>query len=543
MTIPLPLSDADNFPNLPPKLVLIGPPGTGKTRACLDRWILPALLAGESPYAVLSCSFTRAAAGELRARLAKATGHHERDLRRTCSTIHAEAFRLLRIARPDLELWASVPDPEDVDEEDIDPPAQAIESLAKSFTKNVAQASISAWHRARASLRPQSLATFALETSPEIPSETVEACVREYEAAKKAQRAMDFTDLLIMALDNQQCSPPDRTLLILDEAQDCSPLQWALINRWATTARHFVIVGDGDQCVHSWAGASLDHFYGSMHDAQIRRLTKSHRVPRAAHRHAQRILKSIRHRFESPYEPADHEGSIFWGQSSDALTALADATASSRQTFFLCPTSRRCLEWAIEITRAHIPASVERGSFRPLKSKSRLEALIALLQLRTEGIPDRDGFAKLLARIPAHGSGVFLRTKKAALEAAEDLYAPELEDSGFVDLSPLSGQLEAVYELLGFHDEARQGPMWKSVFEMLLRHGPDRCRNPAVTLTTFHASKGREADLVVLDLFLPKPVASSTDLDPWRRVLYVGVTRTKNALLCLGSDLDRFLRS
>jgi len=59
------------------------------------------------------------------------------------------------------------------------------------------------------------------------------------------QGVVDFTDMVRLGCDVQ---PPDADVILVDEAQDQSPLLVELVEHWATACRQLAWVGDADQC-------------------------------------------------------------------------------------------------------------------------------------------------------------------------------------------------------------------------------------------------------------------------------------------------------
>ena len=49
---------------------------------------------------------------------------------------------------------------------------------------------------------------------------------------------------------------PGLDVLIIDEAQDLLPVQWAMVNRIMDKAGEVYIAGDDDQSIFKWAGAN-----------------------------------------------------------------------------------------------------------------------------------------------------------------------------------------------------------------------------------------------------------------------------------------------
>ncbi|HKD77979.1 MAG TPA: ATP-dependent helicase, partial [Ktedonobacterales bacterium] len=84
-----------------------------------------------------------------------------------------------------------------------------------------------------------------------------------YEAAKKQSKSYDLADLIYIPLRLLESSPTYRKrwqgmyqYLQVDETQDTSPSQYRLIQHLAAGHRNVVIVGDPDQAIYNFRGAS-----------------------------------------------------------------------------------------------------------------------------------------------------------------------------------------------------------------------------------------------------------------------------------------------
>lgn len=568
-----PRSDGWGSPSA--ETVLIGPPGTGKTRAVLDAWLVPALR-GLRPNEVLACSFTTAAAGEMRGRLAKASGRDERDLRNVCRTIHSEAYRLVRAQGGPSVIWrdsmapaakslAATPKPDEEqpllavqgdEEQDVE---VRWERMAEPCTELHAEA-LRVWALA-CNLYPDDAGKMELLVervlrrqggaghfrSAEILSE-----LRRYQALKQAAGALDFTDMLLLALD---CDPPERQLLIVDEAQDLSPLQVRLIERWQQRSAHLVWVGDPDQGIYAFAGADGHHLTGLIRGgvATVRSLQQSYRVPAAPLDLARSVILRNRDRVDAPYLPSGDAGAVYEvSELAHAIAFVAEmrveaAAPEQRKTVFVLARSARVLgEYAVELTRAGVPYSNERGG-SALRKQGLIAALLAIHSL-VQRLRITVGQAKALLKIiPGRPRWPLLRVKK--VDAERSLKAVEegvlLDALPGVDTSALQalGGEEAVLRSLG------EGRLEEA--EPLLRIAATEgwealTRPPAVTLTTVHGSKGREADSVLLDCGAPWPTRQAIERgapgisEEERRLLYVGITRTRDSLCLLRKDPDLY---
>ncbi len=111
--------------------------------------------------------------------------------------------------------------------------------------------------------------------------------VDEYRHRKKVAGVSDFADLLEDALHLLKTDARVRDAVqgryrhvMLDEAQDTSPLQFELIVRAAAPENNLVVVGDDDQAIYSFRGGSPDtmlDFGESFPEAFVVKLTTNYR--------------------------------------------------------------------------------------------------------------------------------------------------------------------------------------------------------------------------------------------------------------------------
>jgi hypothetical protein len=209
-----------------------GPPGTGKT-SWLAKQVKKisedaALIRREAP--VLLCSLTRTAAQEIAGR----------DLpisRSRIGTLHAHAYHALEnpeIAEAHIGDWnkggdaykLSVSVGRDLDEDQ-----------GESSGECPADELYNAYNLLRARTAPR-------ETWP---LEVINFAGR-WEAWKQAEGYLDFSDLISVALEEVSRPPEAPEVIIADEAQDLSALEFALLKKWGEAAGALMLSGDPYQC-------------------------------------------------------------------------------------------------------------------------------------------------------------------------------------------------------------------------------------------------------------------------------------------------------
>ena len=245
-----------------PVCILAGA-GTGKTRAITHR-IAYAVRTGAVPASqLLAVTFTARAAGELRSRL-RALGAPGVQAR----TFHATALRQLQYFAPRV-LGGGMPEITDNTLRIVGNAAARLRLRVDRTELRDLAAEID-WAKAVLAA-PEDYAAHAAAAGRETskPPATVAELYAEYEQTKKRAGRIDFSDLLLImagAID----SMPDVAEeirrryrhFVVDEYQDVSPLQQRLLDGWLGDRTDLCVVGDANQTIYSFAGATPQHLLG-----------------------------------------------------------------------------------------------------------------------------------------------------------------------------------------------------------------------------------------------------------------------------------------
>jgi superfamily I DNA/RNA helicase len=103
----------------------------------------------------------------------------------------------------------------------------------------------------------------------------------KWKTFKEKQGVVDFTDLIEHAMLTVSTAPGQPYVIICDEAQDLSFLEYELLKAWEKNAAALILAGDQNQMIYGFRGSCMGIF-DDPHVPEERRKTlkRSYRVPR-----------------------------------------------------------------------------------------------------------------------------------------------------------------------------------------------------------------------------------------------------------------------
>lgn len=111
----------------------------------------------------------------------------------------------------------------------------------------------------------------------------------EYEKFKSEYQMVDFVDMLLMAYRNKWVIPT--RILMVDEAQDLSPLQWAIYDFWCQDKEKIIIAGDDDQSIYIFNGADPARLLKEKENAgEVIVLNTTYRLCQKIHEHCKQFI-------------------------------------------------------------------------------------------------------------------------------------------------------------------------------------------------------------------------------------------------------------
>lgn len=502
--------------------VLYGPPGTGKT-TWLMRHLLDQLSRGVPSERIGFVSFTKAAVNEAKARASALVP----DLRAPWfRTLHSIGYQLQgrppQLGSTDATaLFRTWGYRVKFDREGKAPELDGVKLQGD-------EALMHRWTILRCLSRSPEEAVARLDRE----TATQRVFVERYEGYKRDMGRIDFTDMLMRALD---CAPPSLDVLYVDEAQDLNPLQIELTGRLMAHAEHVVVAGDDDQAIMRFQGAEPGWFQqlGSGADEVIT-LDQSYRIPAVVHEVAGLISGRIGQRVEKVYRPRAARGEVRKAHDGLEVMEMARAwLAAGQRVAYLCRTVNACSDAVVLALGAGVPFIAEGGAgVHPLQAPKQLQAALALAQVGQRGQCTAEQLSALLAHVDGLPRGVKAAVKRLPEGAVIDAWQASTLGLGRQWAEWTAVEPSERYKLLTRIPEVTRAYLCRVLDE------EGRPPEVAMTICTQHASKGREWDHVIIDDSLPSPARRSLDMggeaaDDEHRVAYVAATRCKESLTVL----------
>lgn len=498
---------------IPNAELLFGPPGTGKTYTLIEE-VEKALANGVAPDRIGYVSFTRKAINEAKERACVQFNLEEKQLP-WFRTLHSWGYHGIGATHSDMmgaDDWAVLRDATGLkfSGSSMVNPDDGILLPSTAFGRG--DEYIKLIDRARYRMIPI-LKEYNDSESRELNASILKRVFKEYELYKSKMQKIDFVDQIEMYI--QSGTPPNLDLLIVDEAQDLTPLQWEMVKHIAPYAQRVIIAGDDDQAIHRWTGVDVELFLNAADNVRV--LNQSYRMPMAVHDLSQRIVKRISQRKDKEFRPTDEEGRVDYHMSHYELDL------SQGSWTLMARTNNMVREWAAALKADNNMISV--------KGKSSVDQNCAHALKTWERIRDGEGVElgtvkQFYAHVRKQGDGAVVKRGAAGLldAASPDSY---LTYEQLVREYGMKAERDRdPYEIARFGDQDRR------YIEALQRRGEDITSEPRIKVSTFHRMKGGEDDnCAVFTGQSPHGDLRKTKYpDDEHRAFYVGITRARKNL-------------
>jgi DNA helicase-2/ATP-dependent DNA helicase PcrA len=516
-----------------PVRVLAGA-GTGKTRAITHRIAYGVASGIYNPMEVLAVTFTTRAAGEMRTRL-RSMGASSVQAR----TFHSAALRQVRYFWPKVyggqppELTASkIPIVAGAARRNrVDVNQAALRDLASEIE----------WAKV-SNVRPDDYERLAPGRGREVSgldAATVAHVFGSYEELKRDQGRMDMEDVLLIGAallseDERVAAEVRRQYkwFTVDEFQDVSPIQSALLDLWLGGRDEICVVGDPAQTIYSFAGARagyLTDFPVKFSGTTSVELVRNYRSTPQVIETANALLKGSSTASVQLRSQREAGEAIRWREASDEV---AEATAVADEISRLGKQGVPLREMAVlfrinaqsesfeEALTARGIAYVVRGAARFFERQEVRQAMALMRGQLRAGAEESDELVDQV-RAVLTGMGWSAEAPTARGQARDRWESLQALVSQATDHAATETASDRSPTLAGFVAE-----LDRRAHE---QHAPVA---EGVTLATLHAAKGLEWDAVFLcgmqEGSMPITYADTpAAVEEERRLLYVGVTRAR----------------
>jgi DNA helicase-2/ATP-dependent DNA helicase PcrA len=516
-----------------PTCILAGA-GTGKTRTVTHRIAYGIATGHFAANRVLALTYTNRAAGELRSRL-RALGVGAVSVR----TFHAAALAQLEYFWPQL---AGVPAPSILDSK-----AKLIGQAAKLLSINLDNAALRDM-AAEIEWRKYSMLSMdeysdLKESRPKVAGLSFQKNLeiqKLYEQEKIRAQKLDWEDVLVLTLGLLKAEPralshvqSQYRFFTVDEYQDISPLQHALLDQWLGEHAELCVVGDPNQTIYSFTGASsefLRDFADRFPGASVIDLTTNYRSTQQIVSFANRLTSDVQ--LGGSLEAAGPFGIAPQVLKYDSAQTEANAVAT-------------VISEAIQsgVSKSEIAVLYRINNQSEVLERA-LDNLGINYQLR--------GGERFFSR-PEIKSAVQLIRAEALSPSGKPLHqavSDIVRSLGWQATKPteigvVASKWEALNSLLLMLDDLPEKAEIKDfALELADRaHSQHEPTTEAVTLSTIHAAKGLEWPMVFIvgvnEGYLPISYAkTSAAIQEEKRLLYVGITRAMRELRLSYASFD-----
>ena len=335
---------------------------------------------------------------------------------------------------------------------------------------------------------------------------------------KEEKGMVDFDDMLERYVNGYfdketnrkiEFVPPEFKVVFLDEAQDCSSMQWKLFNKIEERSEYRIVTGDDDQGIYKWNGADVDTFINLKGKRRI--LKQSHRVPKEPFKVADRIIKRVTNRVDKEYYPKEEDGFVKHCQTLHEI----DFTEG---------------KWLVLATANYMLNDIgdvldEKGLYWQRRNATpRVKNIYEIIQ----------NWDKLRTGIPMHYNDCKKIFHKMNKNWDKKLFKAMAKDK-FYDIDTLKNNYGLKTEA-GWKealDELGNSDIRKIV--KLIEAGEDLSKNPRISISTIHGVKGNERENVVVHTELSGKAYEDylKNPDDTHRLFYVACTRTEKNLFIM----------
>lgn len=315
--------------------------------------------------------------------------------------------------------------------------------------------------------------------------------------------------------------------ILIDEAQDLSPLQHKLLKRFVSVGTSLIIIGDPNQSIFEWAGAASDSYAKliGQFNCKVLPLSQSFRCGKNIIEYAQNYVLDIECGNERLGLITEIDNWMFQGQYLNGDLVLARTR--------------------LDVTRAYF--NFMRGNNNPNEGAIGSEEADVATEAYASGLNLTQAIREVTKRCKSDGKSVedlwfYVNTE---INSMYQRIKEGSNSSAGREIFEKMMMVKMMFQSLQVSDPLGKLPVFYSDDEFIKvidKKFPSYAKPPAdedcVRFLTVHKAKGSEADrCIVIDAprFAPPSVDPfDTELTEEQRLSYVMITRAKNELILCG---------
>jgi superfamily I DNA/RNA helicase len=535
------------------KMVIKGGPGTGKTTE-----LLKLITTKFDPRKTMFVSFARKTIKEARERAEKTYGLESGEIK-YFRTLHSICFRLMGLNKEyifgrkdiknffekrkieysgyefekELEEGTTIPFKEPSEEETDGEKILRIIDLLK-YTKMIGPLDIKE-EELRKFVNQYLFDNDVKFEANHITIDFLIDTIIEYEKEKGGK--VDYTDTLLNFYKNPVFDE-DIEVLIVDEFQDLNPLMYQIVKFFESKTKIQIYAGDEQQSIYSYMGASPKFLINEFNSADKKeKLLKTYRIGKGILAFIKDYEnKNMKDRINVDLEAVREGGEVVKVEDELQLINIL-RESENKDTLFLHRSNYQKRKWRDKLVELGIRFR-EVGRGKQIWTDTTEKIYSAILKIRKGKSITYEEALKLIKIIPTEP---FLFKIKEKLKRGEftDIFGKPLKEfsidfinRNFFKYKNIQYIAENLSALRIKDDEVR------NALETKLKVNPTELSEKYITLSTIHASKGGEADIVIVNCQLPEKIKDHFEeiRDDEARVFYVAITRVRDKLVLYKSS-------
>jgi DNA helicase II / ATP-dependent DNA helicase PcrA len=392
-------------------LLIIAGAGSGKTKVITNKIAYLVREKGYSPYNILGVTFTNKAAAEMKHRIEGLTAIDARQF--NISTFHSLGLRILRESGSVVGFDDNWQIMDEGDQKKI--VERIIKENFNHFTSDMRDTVKRKIGFAKMELNYPNNREYLLQkgfTDDEVKIYTL------YFAYQRDNKLWDYEDLVSFPVKLLQTNEEIRKkyadkfkYVVVDEFQDTNPNQFELLTLLAGDHQNIMVVGDDDQAVYSWRGASIRFLFQFEQDfpgTRIIKLEQNYRsTPQVLDFANNLIEKNTQRRDKTMFTEAESGNPVFLldtrskedeaRETANLIARLKDEAPDMFPLAILYRINSQSLAFETEFARRNIDFKILKG----LRFFDRKEIKDSLALLRVVINPDDDiAFLRIVDFLP-----------------------------------------------------------------------------------------------------------------------------------------------